>query len=65
MALDLNPKQASQSFRVGEISADNAAAPDDLDDALMAEAEQQGASGYRITSVSTMAPYAGTATLYR
>ncbi|MGR7527304.1 YdgH/BhsA/McbA-like domain containing protein [Klebsiella aerogenes] len=64
MALDLNPKQASQSFRVGEISADNAAAPDDLDDALMAEAEQQGASGYRISSVSTMAPYVGTATLF-
>ncbi|MGR7122221.1 DUF1471 domain-containing protein [Klebsiella aerogenes] len=47
------------------MSADNLAAPDDLNDELIAEAEQQGSSGYCITSVSTMAPYTGTATQYR
>lgn len=65
IAQELNRKQAAASFRVGEVSASGAATPDDLDDALMAKAEQQGASGYRITSVSNMAPYSGTATLYR
>ncbi|HAV1831777.1 TPA: DUF1471 domain-containing protein [Enterobacter hormaechei subsp. steigerwaltii] len=65
IAQELNRKQAAASFRFGEVSASGAATPDDLDDALMAKAEQQGASGYRITSVSNMAPYSGTATLYR
>lgn len=65
MAQELNRQQAAASVRIGAISASGAATPDDLDDALMAKAEQQGASGYRITSVSNMAPYSGTATLYR
>ncbi|MFK3663248.1 DUF1471 domain-containing protein [Scandinavium sp. NPDC088450] len=65
MAQELNRKQAAESSRIGAISASGAATPDDLDDLLMAKAEQQGASGYRITSVSSMSPYSGTATLYR
>ncbi len=65
MANELNRKQASESFKIGEVSVHGAATPDDLDDALMAKAEAQGASGYRITSVSNMSPYSGTATLYR
>lgn len=65
MAQELNRKQAAASVRIGAISASGAATPDDLDDAPMAKTEQQGASGYRIISVSSMAPYSGTATLYR
>ncbi|MFG6656670.1 DUF1471 domain-containing protein [Scandinavium sp. M-37] len=47
------------------MSASGASTPDDLNTLLMAKAEQKGASGYRITSVSNMSPYSGTATLYR
>ncbi|MBU9843684.1 DUF1471 domain-containing protein [Rahnella ecdela] len=65
MAQELNRKQAAESVRFGAISASGAATPDDLGKALMAKAEHQGASGYRITSVSNMTPYSGTATLYR
>lgn len=65
MAQELNRKQAAASVRIGAISTSGATTPDELGDALMAKAEQQGASGYRITSISNMAPYSGTATLYR
>ncbi|MFI3014259.1 DUF1471 domain-containing protein [Klebsiella aerogenes] len=65
MARELSRNQAAVSVRIGAISASGASTPDDLGDALMAKAEQQGASGYRITSISNMAPYSGTATLYR
>ncbi|MBU9843890.1 YdgH/BhsA/McbA-like domain containing protein [Rahnella ecdela] len=65
IANELNRQQAYDSVKVGEVSAHGAATPDDLDNALMVKAEKQGASGYRVTSVSNMSPYSGTATLYR
>ncbi|MCT4709183.1 DUF1471 domain-containing protein [Enterobacteriaceae bacterium H11S18] len=64
MANELTRKQASEAVKVGVVSADGST-PDDVTDALMVKAEQQGASGYRITSVSTDYPFSGTAALYR
>lgn len=65
MAKELSRKQAAESIRIGQVSASGAATPDELYKALMVKAQQQGASGYRITSVGNMSPYWGTATLYR
>ena len=64
MANELTRKQAAEAVKIGVISADGST-PDDVTDALMVKAEQQGASGYLITSVSTDYPFSGTAALYR
>ncbi|MCT4712580.1 DUF1471 domain-containing protein [Enterobacteriaceae bacterium H11S18] len=64
MANELTRKQAANAEKIGVITADGST-PDDVSDALMVKAEQQGASGYRITSVTSNSPFYGTATLYR